>query len=675
MKHLLLLLSSFAVVACSSPPPPITHNTSSGSLALSNDETLLYAADTDNGVLAVIDLKAGSLITTVKVGVRPFRVVVGQDDTVYVANRGSRSVSVIRRGDWRESAQLPTGVDPVGLAVSLDGKVLYAVSATAKDTSDYGVLTAFDVATLKQTWELKLADEPRAIAMVAGNRAVITQYKSGDLMTVDLDKQAVIQPKTSLYSQANASGLSANGGVIGSAVTFHPRGVADVAVTPEGNRVFATTMWDREAPIGRMPDPSVGYYGAGGPCSFGAVASAGIITADVTDTLQPKVDDISKTGCSTYGYAGVPGDEADYPISSLAVPGVGALTVSQGTSTAQAVQGPTALAVDGTGDWVFLVNRESSNVAVLPAHRRTARLNDSSAYADYGAAQQNMTVHSVVPVGAGADGIALTKDGSAAYVYAQFDHRVEKLVLDKQRDVVVNAGVVATVATDTLDAKAAQGRRMFFDASDRRLSSLGASVACSSCHFEGRDDGHVWSFPDGQRQTPTIAGRGVAETAPYHWSGQFPDLATFLDHTVKSRMGGTGLKPDEANALTGFMAQLPSPENANLGAALSDAQQRGQQVFLSAGCGTCHMGQWLNASFNRDVGTTDTAGIDPDNSLSGGFNVPSLKGLARSAPYLHDGSAPTLEARLMTNKDDLHGVTSNLTSLQLSDLVSYLKTL
>ena len=72
---------------------------------------------------------------------------------------------------------------------------------------------------------------------------------------------------------------------------------------------------------------------------------------------------------------------------------------------------------------------------------------------------------------------------------------------------------------------------------------------------------------------------------------------------------------------------------------------------------------------------SDTAGIDPDNSLSGGFNVPSLKGLARSAPYLHDGSAPTLEARLMTNQDDLHGVTSNLTSLQLSDLVSYLKTL
>jgi YVTN family beta-propeller protein len=172
MKRMLLFLGALAA-ACSSPPPPISHNTASGSLALSSDEKLLYAADTDNGILAVIDLKSSAVLTTVKVGVRPFRVAVGADDTIYVANRGSRSVSVIRRGDWKESAQLPTGVDPVGLAVSYDGKMLYVVSATARDTSDYGVLTAFETATLKQTFEMKLGDEPRGIALVQGERAVI----------------------------------------------------------------------------------------------------------------------------------------------------------------------------------------------------------------------------------------------------------------------------------------------------------------------------------------------------------------------------------------------------------------------------------------------------------------------------------------------------------------------
>ena len=58
-----------------------------------------------------------------------------------------------------------------------------------------------------------------------------------------------------------------------------------------------------------------------------------------------------------------------------------------------------------------------------------------------------------------------------------------------------------------------------------------------------------------------------------------------------------------------------------------------------------------------------------------GFNVPSLKGIARSAPYLHDGSEPTLEVRVFGNKNDKHGVTSGLTELEKADLVVYLKSL
>jgi cytochrome c peroxidase len=357
---------------------------------------------------------------------------------------------------------------------------------------------------------------------------------------------------------------------------------------------------------------------------------------------------------------------------------VGALTTSGAGSSATPVQGPSAVAVDGTGDWVFMVNRESSNVAIVPANRRQARVDDSSSYADFGSAQQSATVHSVIPVGAGADGIALTHDGNSAYVYSQFQHRVERLALDSQHNNVINTGVVAVVAQDTLDAVTAEGRRMFYDATDRRLSSLGASVACSSCHLEGRDDSHVWNFPDGPRQTPTLAGRGVPDTAPYHWSGEFPDLAQFLDHTVRSRMGGSGLDVDASNAISQFMANVPAPENPNLGPVLTDAQTRGEAVFQSAGCTSCHMGQWMNAAFDRDVGTLVTSGVDPDNGVvttNPGFNVPSLRGLARSAPYLHDGSATTLEARLANNPGDRHGVTSNLTKEQMSDLVSYLKTL
>src|ERR1043165_5721090 len=83
---------------------------SSGSLGVSTDSKYLYAADTDNGVLLVIDAKTLDKLETIKVGACPFRVAVGKDDTIYVANRGSRSVSVISKGEWTVRGEISTGV-------------------------------------------------------------------------------------------------------------------------------------------------------------------------------------------------------------------------------------------------------------------------------------------------------------------------------------------------------------------------------------------------------------------------------------------------------------------------------------------------------------------------------------------------------------------------------------
>lgn len=51
-------------------------------------------------------------------------------------------------------------------------------------------------------------------------------------------------------------------------------------------------------------------------------------------------------------------------------------------------------------------------------------------------------------------------------------------------------------------------------------------------------------------------------------------------------------------------------------------------------------------------------------------------GLARTAPYLHDGSAVSLKDRLMQGrKSNQHGVTAQLTDAEVDDLVEYLLTL
>ena len=58
------------------------------------------------------------------------------------------------------------------------------------------------------------------------------------------------------------------------------------------------------------------------------------------------------------------------------------------------------------------------------------------------------------------------------------------------------------------------------------------------------------------------------------------------------------------------------------------------------------------------------------------FDVPQLTNIALTAPYLHDGSARTLEEIwTVFNPADTHGVTNDLQKDELNDLIEYLKTL
>jgi Cytochrome c peroxidase len=56
--------------------------------------------------------------------------------------------------------------------------------------------------------------------------------------------------------------------------------------------------------------------------------------------------------------------------------------------------------------------------------------------------------------------------------------------------------------------------------------------------------------------------------------------------------------------------------------------------------------------------------------------VPQLSNVVYSAPYLHDGSARSLEEIwTVFNPKDTHGVTNDLTKDELNDLIEYLRTL
>jgi cytochrome c peroxidase len=142
----------------------------------------------------------------------------------------------------------------------------------------------------------------------------------------------------------------------------------------------------------------------------------------------------------------------------------------------------------------------------------------------------------------------------------------------------------------------------------------------------------------------------------------------------------------ELDALAAYVTSLdtepPSPFRGPMGELPPEAEA-GRALFESAelGCTTCHKGQRLTDSqwkapaepLLHDVGTI---GPGSGQRLGGpltGLDTPSLHGLWRTPPYLHDGSAATLEEVITgKNPNDLHGVTSALTPAERGQLVAYL---
>ena len=89
-------------------------------------------------------------------------------------------------------------------------------------------------------------------------------------------------------------------------------------------------------------------------------------------------------------------------------------------------------------------------------------------------------------------------------------------------------------------------------------------------------------------------------------------------------------------------------------------------MFEKLGCDFCHEGPGFTDSARgllHDVGTmTALSGMRAGGPLFG-FDTPTLLGVWETAPYLHDGSAPTLRDVLTTrNPSDLHGYVSSLSS-------------
>ncbi|MFN7144071.1 MAG: PKD domain-containing protein [Myxococcota bacterium] len=271
-------------------------------------------------------------------------------------------------------------------------------------------------------------------------------------------------------------------------------------------------------------------------------------------------------------------------------------------------------------------------------------------------------VGSIHDAGAGIAGLAW--DGDTLYVHAWLDRVVRAYTVGAPGTLPTLAWEASVVEEEPLAAEVLAGKKLFYASGDPRIAKDGY-IACASCHPDGDHDGLTWDFTsrgEGMRNTTSLLGRGGTGMGFLHWSANFDEVQDF-ENDIRNAFGGTGLLSDadwaetfdtlgpakagrsaDLDALAAYVTSLDTTPASPWEA---DATEAGGALFVASGCNTCHPAPLytdsaLGAPRLHDVGTLTGASGQRLGGPLDGLDTPTLLGAWSTAPYLHDGSAPTL---------------------------------
>ena len=292
--------------------------------------------------------------------------------------------------------------------------------------------------------------------------------------------------------------------------------------------------------------------------------------------------------------------------------------------------------------------------------RRSLLINDLAAMD-----QAGLIVRTPLP-GKGPRGLALSPDGSRLAVPLYFSGKVAFAAANSNR---VDSEI--SLGEEPPPDLIRQGDINFHDAT---LSSQ-HWLSCSICHPDGRADGLNWD----------LLNDGI---------GNPKNTRSLLQANLRSPMMSMGVRENlhacvfagyrfiefrepqrnEVASIEAFIQSMkprPSPYLLPNGS-LSKRAQAGKSLFINpnVGCASCHSGAIHTDQQKHDVGTRDKSDTGSE------FVTPTLVEVWRTAPYLHDGRALTIQDAIAAlNPKDLHGKTSKLTKEQIDDIAEYVLSL
>ena len=266
--------------------------------------------------------------------------------------------------------------------------------------------------------------------------------------------------------------------------------------------------------------------------------------------------------------------------------------------------------------------------------------------------------------------------------------------------------------------KAALGKMLYYDA----RFSRGRDVSCNSCHplnnygADGQPTSEGYRHARGMRNSPSVY--NAAGHLAQFWDGRASDVEQQAEGPVlnpaemampSERAVVAVLQsipeyaqafhrafPDDpdpltlrnmARAIAAFERKLVTPSRWDRflngdDAALTAEEKAGFQAFLDAGCAVCHAGTYVGGNLYRKLGAMEPwpdssdpgrFGVTHNESDRMVFKVPSLRNVARTAPYFHDGKVDTLDEAVSSMAQ--HQVGRQLNESEVKSITTWLGSL
>ncbi len=547
----------------------------------------------------------------------------------YVTARNAGELIALDVTAMRVVARAPVCTEPTAVLVGPSEATVFVACAPDRE------LAVVDPRSLRVVRRVALPDEPDALALTDDGGLVVTHPRTGAVTRLDAATLAITARGAVPERPWAGHPLRANG---------VPRALHDAAQRPG-----TAELW--------VPHTLLSVTTAQPALNFESTVFPALSVLDATSPERAPLRPTLTTDSRLAGEDGV---------------------------ILRVISGPRALAFTPDGAFALVLARNSESLLVVDCARGVQR----GLVEDLPGRLQ--------------DAVVIHRDGRRAWLHARGSGTVLALSVATDGAVTVDGRPFASRADDPMPAELRTGQWMFYNANDRYQMfpiTVNRWLSCESCHTDGGTAAVTQGLSVGPRDIPDLR-QGL--------DGFLMRTATrrALDdfwRTIAVEQGGQ-IRPDDDifgppfRALMAYVASaLPPAHRPRVDAALA---ARGQALFQRAdvGCARCHAGpRATDSGVNNpsldlrgevrlyDVGTCAAGGAFPDVAHEDiarqprdacRFDTPTLLGVARSGPWLHDGRAASLRDVLTThNAGGLHGATRSLTSDEIDALVEHLRSL